>query len=650
MAELTDVIQQLKENNESTIDTTQAVDSLANQIGRMYAQDAAKELEASREKAKVVAQTTTEKGGSGGSGEIGFAGRLGKLGGLGLLAAGLGKFAKGAGIGLAGFFLGIAGAEAILERFSQGSKGENLKNLMINLAEGLAAFTLPALRNLGLLFAGGALFGVVRGLKNPFKLPGLKEAGDVLGMTAIGLGLGGFLSGLAVSDKAIGFLKTDGSNLGNFLKNIGTGLSEFSKNDYSGFKDLFKDGAIFGAVTGGAVAALTRLPLLKGIVGGAAGGAILGIVAVAGGLGLFVTALAGIDFGAAAIGADGAAFKTLAQNLVAGMLAFGNAGLTDLIKDGAIFGAVLGGIAAIPGGKLISGAIAGGAIVGIGLIAAGIATFIGTLAGAEKGLKFIKADGSGFKTFAKGITESIGYFKDLPVGIGDEIGKIGVGFAKLFGASGLGVLAKIGKGLSDLFSKFFKGDETSFIQKLVNDVKVIEPLSDSTINKFSKLADAFAKLGDGIRSLKGTTRDLKNFKANIVEALEGYAILGKAINAMIVGGKVEIDPMKVISTTGKGKIKQDVPAKTIDFSPGLQNARTEDLYELLTKAKRALSVLGPPSLQGRNLQPSVEGGGGGSSAIVTGNNNTNTTNNNSSAVLGGSSVIDLNDQMLLNVP
>ena len=49
MAELKDVIQQLKENNESTIDTTQAVDSLANQIGRMYAQDAAKELEASRE-------------------------------------------------------------------------------------------------------------------------------------------------------------------------------------------------------------------------------------------------------------------------------------------------------------------------------------------------------------------------------------------------------------------------------------------------------------------------------------------------------------------------------------------------------------------------------------------------------------------------
>ena len=81
MAELTDVIQQLKENNESTIDTTQAVDSLANQIGRMYAQDAAKELEASREKAKVVAQSTTEKGGSGGSGDIGFAGRLGKLGG-----------------------------------------------------------------------------------------------------------------------------------------------------------------------------------------------------------------------------------------------------------------------------------------------------------------------------------------------------------------------------------------------------------------------------------------------------------------------------------------------------------------------------------------------------------------------------------------
>ena len=47
----------------------------------LYAQDAAKELEASREKAKVVAQTTTQKGGSGGGGEIGFAGRLGKLGG-----------------------------------------------------------------------------------------------------------------------------------------------------------------------------------------------------------------------------------------------------------------------------------------------------------------------------------------------------------------------------------------------------------------------------------------------------------------------------------------------------------------------------------------------------------------------------------------
>ena len=119
---------------------------------------------------------------------------------------------------------------------------------------------------------------------------------------------------------------------------------------------------------------------------------------------------------------------------------------------------------------------------------------------------------------------------------------------------------------------------------------------------------------------------------------------------MVVGGKVEIEPMKLISGKPSRTADRTIPAKTIDFSPGFQNARTEDLYDLLTKAKRALSVLGPPSLQGRNLQPSVEGGGGGSSAIVTGNNNTNTTNNNSSAVLGGSSVIDLNDQMLLNVP
>ena len=68
-------------------------------------------------------------GSSGGSGSGG--GLLGSLGGsgLGALLAGGGVGLGAAGAGLGAFFMGLAGAEAIMQKFGS---GDNLKNLLVN--------------------------------------------------------------------------------------------------------------------------------------------------------------------------------------------------------------------------------------------------------------------------------------------------------------------------------------------------------------------------------------------------------------------------------------------------------------------------------------------------------------------------------------
>ena len=125
---LNDVIEQLKVNNETTVDINTGIAGLENQFGKFFADLKRQRLEDSREakaaRAVNVAPMQKSQSSSGGGGF-----RLPSLKGLAGIGALLGvvlpfaakKIGVGiaaAGVGIAAFFTGLAGAEAIIRKFS----------------------------------------------------------------------------------------------------------------------------------------------------------------------------------------------------------------------------------------------------------------------------------------------------------------------------------------------------------------------------------------------------------------------------------------------------------------------------------------------------------------------------------------------------
>ena len=180
-------------------------------------------------------------------------GAMGALFGPGRsMKAGFGMFALGAGIG--GFFAGLAAGDAAANYLK--ADGTAIKNMMINLAEGLGAFAGHDLAVLGGLLATGGLFGA---------LPGGSAivTGAAVGMTAIGAGIGGFFAGLAAGDAAAGFLNSDGSNIRDIMVNLATGLGAFSSDEID-IDKLLKFGPAAASVAAG-MAALSAGELISSI-------------------------------------------------------------------------------------------------------------------------------------------------------------------------------------------------------------------------------------------------------------------------------------------------------------------------------------------------------------------------------------------------
>ena len=146
---------------------------------------------------------------------LGAGALFGAVGGVGnamQAAVGMSMF----GLGIGGFFGGLALGDAAGTYLQ--SDGSTLKTLMINLAEGLDAFSGRNMVALGALLGAGALFGSAGGTA-------------ALGMTAIGLGLAGFLGAFSTVTDMLGFFGVDGSGARDMMVNIGAGLQELGKVD-----------------------------------------------------------------------------------------------------------------------------------------------------------------------------------------------------------------------------------------------------------------------------------------------------------------------------------------------------------------------------------------------------------------------------------
>ena len=173
-------------------------------------------------------------------------------------------------LGLAGFFGALAIAGNLINTIPGGLTG--MKDMLSALAEGLGAFSLDSFIKFSALLAAGALFGSVAGIG--------KTIGAGLGIASIGVGIGGFFSGLALGG-TVGDMIGNSAGIKEMMINLAEGLSAFSGDTFTQFSALLAVGGVFGAVAGnfGKTGAAT------------AGGAMLGMGLIGLGIGSFFSGL-----------------------------------------------------------------------------------------------------------------------------------------------------------------------------------------------------------------------------------------------------------------------------------------------------------------------------------------------------------------------
>lgn len=134
------------------------------------------------------------------------------------------------GAGISAFFGGLALGDKGMGAL--GVDGSTLKSMMVNMAEGLNAFTGTSLAALGGLIAFGSAFG----------------SAAAVGLPALGVGLAGFFTALMGVTDALGALGVDGSGLRDMLVNTAEGLVALGQIDGS---NLASVGLAMGAVGAG---------------------------------------------------------------------------------------------------------------------------------------------------------------------------------------------------------------------------------------------------------------------------------------------------------------------------------------------------------------------------------------------------------------
>ena len=234
--------------------------------------------------------------------------------GLGFAMKGLGAVATlGAlGFGIGAFFTGLAlgdKAQAMI-----GTDMSATKKNMITLGEAFAETPTEGLLAMGVLAGVGAKFGSMKG---------------ALKMGFFGAGIGAFFSGLALGDKGMSLLNTDGSALKSMMVSLGEGLNAFSGTSLVALGGLIAFGSAFGS------AAAVGLPLLG--------------AGLAGFFGAF-------DIAAAA-GIDGSGLGTMLGNLATGLAPLSELDGTNLIAVGGAMAALGVGMVALFTGNGIAAAL-----------------------------------------------------------------------------------------------------------------------------------------------------------------------------------------------------------------------------------------------------------------------------------------------------
>lgn len=375
---------------------------------------------------------------------------------MGISAVGGIKGAKGLGtmgVAISAFLGGLLVGDAIIGgAASMGWVDLNfsgLKGAMAGFSDMIMSLDPAAVAILGVLLTAGGVGGALA-----------KKPTDVaLGVASLGAGISGFFIGLAIGDKAMGWLNSDFGNIAKATKGFSNAISNMTIEAMAALGLILGTGMILGKVTD----EKTKMKM------------VLGIGALSAGIAAFFLGFAATDFIAANVGTGehavelvknfGAAIGALDQN---SLIALGG-----LLAAGAIFGATgLGGAAAI----------------GMGMIGAGIASFFLAFEGLAALGNVIGANGENTKelmtNMSDGLKQLTGLDGDMLLKLGEALPKIGLGIAAFFAGDAIGSLTQ---GVKDMFNDFFGTEEDNKFAKMVEQLKPLEGLNDINIVGFGDI-------------------------------------------------------------------------------------------------------------------------------------------------------------------
>lgn len=579
MAELSDLISELKEGNKSSEDKLGAIVadsrnsrrhllemkksmfSLAENIQRMAdvpppppgptegeqteqrredRKFAEKQLAALEKIANGITGQKAQTGGSGGGKGLGglLSGLAGGLG-IGAFASAALKGAAGLvamGVAIPAFFGGLLAGDKALEfmkTFGADFNYTSLKAAALGFSDMIMSMDLKAFGVLGGIMA----IGVVGGPK------------AALGIGALGAGISAFFAGLLLGDSLIGagasmgWLDLNFSSLGAAMAGISNAIENLT------IKSATTLAAIIGA--GGVAALFTKKPTDVGT----------GIAAIGAGIsGLFI----GLAVGDAAMGWLGSDYSAIAK----AMTGFDNAIKNLSVESITALGAILGAGMAI--GALTKESTKAKMVTGIAALTAGIAAFFAGFALMDAAATTL-GTGDSAKILVKNFSESIGYLDETSMKV---LGGL-LGAGAIFGATGLAGPAAIGMGAIGVgIGAFFVGlagaakvgefigvDGSSAKKLIGNLADGLKQLMDLDSDRLKTLGEALPGIGGGIG---------KFFAA---DALGSFSETVKEGFAFLFGASEDNKFKKIVTAL---KPLEDIDPKTTD---GL-NSILDDLERL----------------------------------------------------------------------
>lgn len=337
--------------------------------------------------------------------------------------------------------------------------------------------------------------------------------GAGVGLAAVGAGIAGFMTALAVADPVIEKYGGDFSGYKNAIVGLGEIFSEMDSKGMLGVGGLLAAGAALGMTAG-----------FTGSARAAGGMFFLGA-----GIGAFFTGLALNDAAIQKIGSDGSGLLPIITNAMAGIEVIAGSDawkpLAGILAIGALFGQ--------------APSVAGKATVGLGLIGAGIGAFFAGIALGSKGIEALGTDGSGLKNLMVNFGEGL---SALANGMrGDFANLAGFGLLASQVAAGLTVLTagELVNNIMNFASSFFTtDDDKSTIQKIADDLKALNDV-DMDVSNLDAMSIALGRLGDSIGNVADL--DLDNFKSNLTELASAMQVLNPLLLAMYNGGDYKDD-------------------------------------------------------------------------------------------------------------